>query len=687
MQKSDSTFRSIFDHSADGIALADGSGIVREWSNGYEQISGLSKELVIGKMHLWDVSELLFPFEKQSREECEKEKAELKELVATMQHKTIIRHVKHCQTGDLRIFNILYFPVAMPAGEMMFCGISRDITEEVRSRELLEENERKYTAEKQRLETLSDNLPEGTLYRMIFERDTGKNYMEYVSGTWERITGLTPESVAEDATLFDNNVHPEDRSRMNHFIKLTIKNLSNFNVDVRINKKGKFRWLRISSKPYEDDNKIIWDGIMTDITDRKEAEQRQAILIKVLQIMQSPVTFPQAMNISLAEIGEYAGVSRVYIFEKSADETTVSCTYEWCNTGIIRAFEGLQNMPIKVAQSLFDKFNAGEILNTSDIYTLHPDVVKIVDKLGVKSTVGLPLSANGVTYGFVGFDECTVNREWEQNEIELLKSLSQIISTATRRYQAEMDLISSKEKAEESDNLKSAFLANVSHEIRTPLNAITGFLRFLSSDDPSPALKREYISIINNSSAQLVKLIDDIVDMAKIEAKQLNMHNIPLDINSLMKEMQMFFETYLQSNDKKNIALILDDSEFIDNCVALTDPLRLRQVLNNLISNAIKFTEKGYIRFGYRQPITDYLEFFVEDTGIGINPAQHEIIFDRFRQVDPTNSRLYRGTGIGLNIASNLVQLMGGKICVESTEGVGASFYFTVSYRPVADEG
>ena len=871
MQKSESTFLGFFDHSDDGMILVDSTGIVREWSKGYEHISGLSKESVIDKMYLWEVAELLFPFEKQTKEEeCERIKADLVEVVASMQQKKLVRHVRHTQTGEHRIFNVLYFPVAMPEG-IMLGGISRDITEEVRHREQLEENERRLSAEKERLKTLNDNLPEGTLYRFVFNRDTGKRYMEYVSATWEQITGLTPESVAEDIKPFDDIVYHDDWKNMDRSNKLTTKELSDYNIEVRINKKGKIRWLRIASRPFHDGNKMVWDGIMMDVTVRKEAEaeltkyreeleflvrerteeletvneelyasneeldryrsklewmveqktteivaqqkgleilsRRQAILIKVLQIIQSAKNIPQAINAALAQIGKYAGVSRVYIFEKSADETFIKCTYEWLHKSITHSIKNAC-LPVKVVQPLFETFDVGEIVCTSDIHTLHPETIEILERLEVKSTICFPLSSDGIHYGFVGFDECTANREWEQDEMELLKSFSQIISTNTRRYQvetsmrlsqqsmrtvldninahvfvidfdttkilfankslkklagndiegqecwkvlqkgktdvcdfcprqhlrdkdnhftgvyhweqynelfgryyaydiaavewvdgrmvqlevsfditdrklAEVQLIRAKEKAEESDKLKSAFLANMSHEIRTPLNGITGFLHFLAADNLSPERKYEYINVINNSSAQLVKLIDDIVDVAKIEAKQLNILPIPVHLNNLMKEFQIFFETLVQINNKQHIMLVLDDSEFIDNCVAFIDPMRLRQVFNNLIDNAIKFTEKGYIRFGYRQSAQDKLEFVVEDTGIGIADDLHEVIFDRFRRIESTNNRLYRGTGIGLNIAQNLVQLMGGDIRVKSAEGVGSSFYFTISYLPV----
>ena len=265
--------------------------------------------------------------------------------------------------------------------------------------------------------------------------------------------------------------------------------------------------------------------------------------------------------------------------------------------------------------------------------------------------------------------------------IEVLNSHNQDLEAKVEERTIELHI--AKEKAEESDRLKSAFLANVSHEIRTPLNGITGFLFLLSSDNLSPKLRKEYINIINGCSAQLVKLIDDIVDLSKIEAKQMTINPVPVKMNDLMKELWMFYDKYMKINNKNNVELILDESEFIDHCVTLVDPVRLRQVLNSLLDNAIKFTEKGFIRFGYRQTNQDQLEFEVKDTGIGLSPELHEVIFERFRQTELTNSRFYRGTGIGLYIARNLVQMMGGDMRVESTEGNGASFYFTILYLPV----
>ena len=250
----------------------------------------------------------------------------------------------------------------------------------------------------------------------------------------------------------------------------------------------------------------------------------------------------------------------------------------------------------------------------------------------------------------------------------------------TDRKLAEIELVHAKEKAEVADKLKSAFLANMSHEIRTPLNAIVGFLKVITYGNLTPQRERDYFNIISKSATQLTKLVDDIIDVSKIESNQLNIFPVAVDINQMMKELHLYYESNMQNNNKSHIMLILDDGEFLDNCTILIDSIRLHQVLNNLLGNAVKFTEKGYIRFGYRQPAPDKLEFVVEDTGIGMALEKYEIVFERFWK---TGTHFYEGVGLGLNIAHSLVRMMGGDIWLETTEGTGTTFYFTIPYKPV----
>ena len=278
---------------------------------------------------------------------------------------------------------------------------------------------------------------------------------------------------------------------------------------------------------------------------------------------------------------------------------------------------------------------------------------------------------------------CRDVSEQKLADIELEKYRTQLEFMVEQKTK---ELVDAKEKAEESDRLKSAFLANMSHEIRTPLNGIVGFLQFIDDNNLPPIRRKEYIKVIHNNSRQLAKLIDDIIDVSKIEARQMTIFPVSVHLNELMNEFRIFFETNLQTIGKEHIKLVLDNSGFIDNCVINVDSLRLRQVFNNLIGNAAKFTQKGYIRFGYRQSAPDRLEFVVEDTGIGLAPDQQEIIFERFRQADISTGLQYGGTGLGLTISRSLVQMMGGEMWVESTEGDGATFYFTIPYMPVAPE-
>ncbi len=259
-----------------------------------------------------------------------------------------------------------------------------------------------------------------------------------------------------------------------------------------------------------------------------------------------------------------------------------------------------------------------------------------------------------------------------------------IIVDITDRKHFETELIKAKEQAEESDMLKSSFLANMSHEIRTPMNGIVGFLSFIEQDDLAVEKRQAYIRIIRSNVQQLLQLIEDIIDISKIDAHQLSLHPVSFELNILLDELEIFFQDFILKKDKK-LELVLDRSQFIVPSLIKSDPVRVRQILSNLIGNAVKFTDKGYIRFGYRlTDACDEILFFVEDTGIGIEISKQNYIFERFRQVyDNTTQSTYGGTGLGLAISKNLVEMMKGRIWVESKLGIGSIFYFTIPFMPI----
>lgn len=247
----------------------------------------------------------------------------------------------------------------------------------------------------------------------------------------------------------------------------------------------------------------------------------------------------------------------------------------------------------------------------------------------------------------------------------------------TNRKKAETDLIAAKEKAEEGDRLKTAFLHNVSHEIRTPMNAIIGFSTLLNEPDLSEKDRQQYIDIIFQSGSQLLSIINDIVDIANVESGQAKVNLTKFNLNATLKSLSEQF-SFNRNQSKVLISLNMTLPDKDSNII--TDSTKFIQILSNLINNAVKFTKHGEIKFGYnfKEP---FLEFFVRDSGIGIPEEYHSRIFDRFFQVDSAISREFSGTGLGLSICKGYVELLGGTIRVESESGKGTLFVFTIPFN------
>jgi signal transduction histidine kinase len=249
----------------------------------------------------------------------------------------------------------------------------------------------------------------------------------------------------------------------------------------------------------------------------------------------------------------------------------------------------------------------------------------------------------------------------------------------SKRKRVETDLIAAKEKAEESDRLKTAFLHNVSHEIRTPMNAIIGFSTLLTEPDINDEEQRQYVDIIFQSGSHLLSIINDIVDIANVESGLAKVNLSEVNLNSALRSLnEQFSINGKQNNILINLSLALPDED----STIITDSTKLVQILSNLINNSIKFTIDGKVDFGYNLK-TNLLEFYVKDTGIGIPPEYHSRIFDRFYQVDSAVSRQFSGTGLGLSICKGYVELLGGTISVESEAGKGTMFIFTIPYSRI----
>ena len=256
------------------------------------------------------------------------------------------------------------------------------------------------------------------------------------------------------------------------------------------------------------------------------------------------------------------------------------------------------------------------------------------------------------------------------------------IRDISQRIEIETALIEAKEKAEKSDRLKSAFLTNMSHEIRTPMNGILGFTELLKEPNLKSDDIQDYIQIIQISGKRMLNTINNIVDISKIESGLIQINVSEANVNEKMDFIYNFFKPEVEF---KGLQFFLNNSLTTSESIIKTDNEKIYGILTNLIKNAIKFTYDGTINFGYNKK-GEFLEFFVKDTGVGIPENQKEIIFERFRQGSESLTRGYEGSGLGLSIAKSYVEMLGGKIWVESREGEGSTFYFTIPYNPVAEE-
>lgn len=312
-----------------------------------------------------------------------------------------------------------------------------------------------------------------------------------------------------------------------------------------------------------------------------------------------------------------------------------------------------------------------------------------------EESFGIPLTAVEITCKAKGDEKCTfimspphkiqehIERFTANTNLNFNKKITYDIPTFFERKKVEEEMQNARKKAEESDKAKSEFLANMSHEIRTPMNAIIGYVDLMLRDNVSKE-HRQYLETLKDSGKLLLNLINDILDLSKIEAGQLVVEHIPFSLKELFDSAEHTAKAIISKAKKSNIHLVKKISDDIASYV-YTDPIRLQQTLNNLLSNAVKFTNEGIIEFGVNLKEQSILKFYVKDSGIGVEEKDHHKIFEMFGQADASSTRERAGSGLGLAISKKIINLMSGEIGVESIPGKGSVFYFTLPYKPVTN--
>lgn len=527
-------------------------------------------------------------------------------------------------------FNGTFFPIVNSESIISGIGIMIDITtEEMKIKIALSESEIKY-------KNLIDLMNEG-----LMQVDTEDRIM-YVNNKLSEMFGFDKDELIGKIG-HEQIVYKEDWDLVINQNLSRLEGQSN-TYEIRMKKKnGELMYGIISGSPITntEGSTVGSIGVITDITEKKLAE---------ISIKESEEKFRSAFNTSPDGI------------------TIIDLESGLC----IEANQAI----LEITGFEYDEL-VGSTASALKIWK-HPEhratLIDGLNKYGFINNIETEFIKRDGTYfaGLISARILTLNNR---------RCTIMITRDITERKEYELKLETARNKAEESDKLKSAFLANMSHEIRTPMNGIIGFAEMLRIDNKFSEEDKESLSIITKCGNQLLKIVNDILDISKLEVGQFRITERECNINKILTEMYVLMRAEIISKEKTiqlNISLL--PKEFTANII--TDEIRIRQILTNLISNAIKFTENGTIDISCKI-IEENVLFEIRDTGIGIPSNQISSIFERFRQVELETSRKYGGTGLGLSIAKGLIELMNGKIWCESLEGYGSTFFFTIPYKYV----
>ncbi len=469
------------------------------------------------------------------------------------------------------------------------------------------------------------------------------NSITYISPSCERISGYSPGEFIKNPDLLQKIVHPEDISLFrNHIQKQKMAGSDAINFDFRILTKDKqVKWINhVGRRAYSENGTYMGlRGSNRDITDRKKAEQElrnSEERFRTLFFESPDAVFVEDFDGNILDVNPAACKLHAMTKEQLTGKNIIDL---------------VPSTHKDIVAAEFPKWISGEIRNYRGI-----------SKTSEGICIPVEIHSSKITYS---------GRE----------ALILIVRDITLIKETEDKLREAVEKAEEADMLKSVFLANMSHEIRTPMNAIIGFSEILSDQDLTKKERNEFINYITQGSNTLMNLIEDIIDITKIEAGQIKINIAECPVNTLMDELYATFLKMKTKNGKLKLELRLNKPIVEEGFSISTDPSRIRQILSNLIGNAMKFTDEGFIEIGFTITGDNKIIFYVKDTGIGIPKEKQHVIFERFGQVEDPSGKEKMGTGLGLSISKRLAELLGGTLTFDSEPGRGSVFYLTLPVK------
>jgi PAS domain S-box-containing protein len=566
-------------------------------------------------------------------------------------------------------------------------GVSRDITVRKQAEEVLQK-----MSERLALATRAGGVG-------IWDWDVANNHLVWDEQMY-RLYGITADTFSGAYDAWQAGLHPQDRAQGDLDIQMALRGEKEFDTQFRVRRPdGAIRNIRGLALVQRDaaGRPVRMIGTNWDVTALKQAESAMAHMEKMQSLLMALasqyINIPlagvdAALQRSLEKMGGFVSADRAYVFSYDFAKQTTSNDYEWCSTGIDPQISELQEVPLAGIPEWVAAHQGGRHLYIEDVAALPPgNLREILEPQGIRSLIAVPMMADHQCMGFVGFDSVRETHSYSGKEIALLTLFSQMLVNVRRREKAERalvninkDLAAATAKADElaaqailANAAKSRFLAHMSHEIRTPLNAILGFSQLLQYDPELTQSQKPRVEIINRSGEHLLALLNDILELSKIEAGGVALAPAAFDLHGLMGDLAMMFRVRAEA---RNLILRMDGVEQAPRYL-VADEQKLRQVLINLLGNAVKYTSAGGVCLSVSTGPAgaDGLRLVcrVEDSGPGIAADEMDRLFVSFEQADE-GRRSGAGTGLGLAISRQLAQLMGGDVTVASEVGKGSIF-------------
>jgi len=655
--KSNQILKDQFDNTPLASIIWDLDFKILEWNSSAERIFGYKAEEVVGKHN----EDLLTP--PHLREEMKK----LRET-SFIEERTF-RNINENITKSGEIIICDWYSVTLKDSENKRIGsacLIDDITDRVNSKKELEKSEKKY---RDLFEKSVD--PVMILKEGLYVDCNESTLRIFGYENKESLLKLHPSEISP--IIQPNGDNSFDKAE--EVMKFALENGSNRFRWYHKKKNGQIFPTEVSLTKIEEYNKkSTIHAVVKDITERVKKETLEGVLYNISKAALTINDFNEFSIFIKNELHKIIDTTNFYIALYNNSNDLISLPY------FVDEKDDTIEFPAK--QSL-----TGHVIKTKSPLLVdeeyHNKLIKsgIVDMVGEPSKIwaGAPLKIQNEVFGAIVVQSYKDEKAYNSNDLQLLEFVASQISVSIQNKNAENELKKALAKAQESDRLKSAFLANMSHEIRTPMNGIIGFSELFLEANLSEIERKEYAKIVINSSKQLLSIVNDILDISKIEAGVVQLNYSDVNINKLLNSLGAFYTPII-----KEKGLVLNISKGLPDrdCIIKIDKTKLQQILTNLISNALKFTEKGSIEIGYQLKKNNYLEFFVKDTGIGIDKKLHTIIFDRFIQADLELNKQNKGTGLGLAISKKFIELFEGEMWLESDSN-GTKVFFTIPFDQV----